>query len=91
MQGYVGGYGSQNGCMSDGDIYAIKESIEMYASRGYEVQITEMALRNYDNGPYASKLHAEYYGKMADMLAHINSRRKIHRMEHLGNHRQSVP
>lgn len=72
MQGYVGGYGSQNGCMSDGDIYALKESIEMYASRGYEVQITEMAVRNYDNGPYASKLHAEYYGKMADMLAHIN-------------------
>ena len=72
MQGYVGGYGTQNGCMSVGDIVSIKQAIEKYASMGYEVQITEMALRNYDNGEFAQKQHAEYYGKMAEMLSHIN-------------------
>lgn len=46
MQGYIGGYGTQDGCMNDADIADIKTSIEKYASLGLEVQITEMAVRN---------------------------------------------
>lgn len=72
MQGYVGGYGQQNGCMNPGDIAAIKQTIEKYASLGYEVQITEMALRNYDRSEEAQAQHAEFYGKFAEMLSHIN-------------------
>lgn len=72
MQCYVGGYGTQNGCMNDSDIYAIKETIEKYASLGYEVHITEMAVRNYNNGDYYKTQHAEFYGKLAKMLSTIN-------------------
>ena len=70
MQVYVGGYGTQAGCMNEGDIRSIKETIELYASLGFEVQITEMAVRNYDKTQEAK--HAEYYGKMASMLRDIN-------------------
>ena len=48
MQGYIGGYGTQNGCMNAGDIASIRDSIKAYAALGLEVQITEMAVRNYD-------------------------------------------
>ncbi|MCF0242391.1 MAG: endo-1,4-beta-xylanase [Treponema sp.] len=72
MQCYVGGYGTQSGCMNAGDIVSIKETIEKFASLGYEVHITEMAVRNYDKSEYAQNQHAEFYGKLASMLSHIN-------------------
>ena len=70
MQGYMGGYGVQQGCLSDDLIENTRKSIEACAAMGMEVHITEMALRNYDE----SKLdeHAAFYGRMFDMLAGIN-------------------
>ena len=62
MQGYLGGYGVQEGCLEDSLIDNLKESIAMYASEGYEVQITEMAVRNFDETQ--SERHAEFYGRL---------------------------
>ena len=49
MQGYIGGYGTQSGCMNIDDIQKITTAIEKYADLGVEVQLTEMAVRNYNN------------------------------------------
>ena len=62
MQGYLGGYGVQQGCLSESLITDLKRSVSMYAERGYEVQITEMAVRNYEH-KYAAR-HAEFYGRL---------------------------
>lgn len=62
MQGYMGGYGTQEGCLEDSLIVNMRESIAAYAAQGLEVQITEMAVRNYDKAQ-ASK-HAEFYGRL---------------------------
>ena len=70
MQGYVGGYGTQAGCMANADIASIKNSILMYAGHDVEVQITEMAVRNYDLSK-ADK-HAEFYGNLFKMFRSIN-------------------
>jgi len=58
MQGYIGGYGVQEGCMNEEDIASIRLSIETYASYGLEVQLTEMAVRNYEKGQAAQ--HAAF-------------------------------
>lgn len=73
MQGYVGGYGTQNGCMNNMDISSIKDSIEIYAQKEMQVQITEMAVRNYQRDNYSVITHAEFYGKLANMIRDINS------------------
>ncbi len=70
MQGYMGGYGVQQGCMSDDLIENTRKSIEAYAAMGLEVHITEMALRNYDKS--LSEQHAAFYKKMFQMLGGIN-------------------
>ena len=70
MQGYMGGYGEQNGCLSDDLITNTKASIKAFADLGMEVHITEMALRNYEEEHIAD--HAVFYGKMFDMLGKIN-------------------
>ena len=62
MQGYLGGYGEQEGCLEESLITDLKASIEMYAAEGYEVQITEMAVRNFEKDK--SELHAEFYGRL---------------------------
>ena len=62
MQGYLGGYGVQAGCLEDSLITDVRESIELYASLGLEVQITEMAVRNYDRDRAAD--HAVFYGRL---------------------------
>ena len=66
MQGYIGGYGTQNGCLVDSHVGMIKNEILNYASMGLEVQITEMAVRNYDLSQ-ADK-HAAFYGKLFEMF-----------------------
>lgn len=73
MQGYIGGYGSQNGCMNSNDIRSIKTAILDYASLGVEVQITEMAVRNYQSDSATTKLHASFYQSLFDMLKTINT------------------
>ena len=70
MQGYMGGYGEQNGCLSDDLITNTKASIKAFADLGMEVHITEMALRNYEEEHIAD--HAVFYGKVFDMLGKIN-------------------
>ena len=66
---YIGGYGTQNGCMNEQNISDIKKSIETYAALGCEVQVTEMAVRNYMNTKAMQKKHAEFYKKLFQMFA----------------------
>lgn len=70
MQGYIGGYGQQSGCMSDNDVKLVAKSIKEYADLGVEVQLTEMALRNYDETKQAE--HAAFYGKMFEVFCAAN-------------------
>ena len=71
MQGYIGGYGEQNGCLNTGDITRIANAIRKYASYGLEVQLTEMAVRNYELDKAVE--HAEFYAKLFEMFMSINT------------------
>ena len=71
MQGYIGGYGQQAGCMNQNDIKLVREAINHYASLGLEVQLTELALRNYDKDKMSE--HEAFYKDFFTMLAGINS------------------
>ena len=71
MQGYIGGYGTQSGCLEQSHIGLIRSAIQGYAREGYEVQITEMAVRNFDR-QYAEK-HAEFYGDLFKALCELQS------------------
>lgn len=71
MQGYIGGYGVQSGCLNDRDIDRIENAIRTYASYGVEVQLTEMAVRNYDLSKAAE--HATFYAKLFEMFKSINT------------------
>ena len=71
MQGYIGGYGQQAGCMNPNDIKLVREAINHYASLGLEVQLTELALRNYDKDKMSE--HEAFYKDFFTMLAGINS------------------
>ncbi len=70
MQGYIGGYGHQEGCMSDNDVALVRKSIAEYAALGVQVQLTEMSLRNYDKDKQAE--HAAFYGKMFEVFCTAN-------------------
>ena len=70
MQGYMGGYGSQDGCLDSSLITNTRASITAFAKLGMEVHLTEMALRNYDENLQAE--HAAFCGRMFDMLQSIN-------------------
>ena len=71
MQGYIGGYGTQSGCLNERDIEKIRQSILAYSSLGLEVQVTEMAVRNYDKEQ--AEKHAAFYGKLFEMFCRVNS------------------
>ena len=72
MQGYLGGYGSQDGCLDSGLLTALKESINLYASHGFEVQLTEMAVRNYEKEK--AQEHAAFYGRLfEEVFMAVNS------------------
>ncbi|MBR6186403.1 MAG: endo-1,4-beta-xylanase [Clostridia bacterium] len=62
MQGYIGGYGVQEGCLVDSHLDMIRDEILRYAAEGLEVQITEMAVRNFDKAQ-ADK-HAAFYADL---------------------------
>ena len=62
MQGYIGGYGQQNGCMNNNDLSLIKTAIKMYSDLGIEVQLTEVAVRNYD--VLQMEKHGKFYGNL---------------------------
>ena len=71
MQGYIGGYGTQDGCLIPSHIGMIRDAIQGYAAKGLEVQITEMAVRNFDLN--AAEKHASFYGDLFAMLKEINT------------------
>ncbi len=71
MQGYIGGYGQQPGCMNPNDITLVKKSIAEYAALGMEVQLTEMALRNYEQDK--APQHAEFYADMFEAFCTANA------------------
>lgn len=73
MQGYIGGYGKQQGCMDEKDIPDIIESIRRYAAPGLEVHITEMAIRNYENDPATMQKHADFCGKLYAAFRDVNT------------------
>ncbi|MDP4089020.1 MAG: endo-1,4-beta-xylanase [Bacillota bacterium] len=73
MQGYIGGFGFQEGCMDPKDIKRIETAIKKYASLGVEVHITEMAVRNYQPDEAAVEKHADFYAELFKMLTSINS------------------
>lgn len=70
MQGYIGGYGVQEGCLVDSHVDMIKKEILNYAAMGLEVQITEMAVRNFDLAQ-ADK-HSAFYAKLFQMFMALN-------------------
>ena len=73
MQGYLGGYGEQRGCLSESLINDLKRSINIYSQKGYEVQITEMTVRNFEK-KYAAR-HAEFYGRLfSEVFMQSNSK-----------------
>ncbi|MBQ8798697.1 MAG: endo-1,4-beta-xylanase [Lachnospiraceae bacterium] len=71
MQSYVGGYGTQNGCMNDSDITRIKTAVKKFHSLGVDVHVTELAVRNYD--PAKADRHAEFYGDLFRAYAELNA------------------
>ena len=75
MQSYIGGYGSQNGCMSEDDIEKIKEAVKIYHDLGMEVHVTEMAVRNYEKDKVED--HAEFYGKLFEAYAELNKKEAL--------------
>ena len=73
MQGYIGGYGTQGGCMNPSDIKAIKEAIQKYDAMGLEVHVTEMAVRTYVNDADTMARHAEFYRSLFKMFKSVNA------------------
>ncbi len=71
MQGYIGGYGTQSGCLQESHLGMIRNAIKGYADMGLEVQITEMAVRNFDRS--AAARHAKYYGKLFKVFMGLNT------------------
>ncbi len=70
MQGYMGGYGVQAGCLSQDLLTNAKQSILAFDALGMEVQMTEVAIRNYEEERQAE--HAEFCGNFFRMLRSIN-------------------
>ena len=70
MQGYIGGYGEQKGCLEDSHLGMIRSAIEGYAAQGLEVQITEMAVRNFERDQ--AEKHAAYYGNLFRVFTGLN-------------------
>lgn len=72
MQGYMGGYGTQSGCLDPMIITNVKQSIQTYAGLGLEVQLTEMAVRNFDKNKAAE--HTAFYAKLfSDVFMRANT------------------
>ncbi len=73
MQGYIGGYGTQQDCLNDNHITRIETAINLYAKEGLEVHITEMAVRNFQKDEATVALHADFYGRLFEMFKRVNS------------------
>lgn len=75
MQGYIGGYGKQSGCMNKLDINKVRAAAKMFYDLGLEVHITEMAVRNYEEKREAQ--HADFYGTLFQSLSELNSQEPV--------------
>lgn len=73
MQSYIGGFGVQDGCMNEGDISLVKTAIQKFASLGVEVQVTELAVRNYVDNEETTNKHGEFYKKLFQAYLDVNS------------------
>lgn len=62
MQGYIGGYGTQAGCLEDSHLDMIRDAILGYHAAGLKAQITEMAVRNFEKDQ--AEKHAAYYARL---------------------------
>lgn len=72
MQSYIGGYGTQDGCMEPSHINSVKTAIEKFAALGCDVQVTELAVRNYLNDEDTIQKHAEFYKNLFQVYIDIN-------------------
>lgn len=72
MQGYIGGYGTQNGCMNYGDITKIENAILKFAALDMEVQLTEMSVRNYSDAFTDVTNHTRFYKMLMESLVELN-------------------
>ena len=75
MQSYIGGFGQQPGCMDDNDISRVKAAIEKFADCGVEIQVTELAVRNYQGDEATLQTHGEFYKKLFQTYIDINKER----------------
>lgn len=73
LQGYVGGYGKQEGCMNSNDLTKLFNAMKGYADLGVDVQITEMAIRNFENGDSVMESHANFYKDFMKKLIEFNT------------------
>ncbi len=73
MQSYIGGFGTQSGCMNENDISLVKTAIQNFASLGVEVQVTELAVRNYEGDEATFAKHADFYKKLFQAYIDVNS------------------
>lgn len=75
IQGYIGGYGFQEGCMNPEDIDRIVTAAKKFYELGMEVQITEMAVRNFKKE--AKEQHVTFYGDLFRALKKLNAEEPI--------------
>ena len=75
MQGYIGGYGKQGGCLNKLDINKVKTAANMFHNEGLEVHITEMSVRNYEAKREAQ--HADFYGTLFQAFSELNAKEPV--------------
>ena len=75
MQGYIGGYGKQGGCLNKLDINKVKAAAKIFYDQGLEVHITDMAVRNYEAKREAQ--HADFYGTLFQAFSELNSKEPV--------------
>ena len=64
--------GAQSGCLDPSIITNVKKSIQTYAALGVDVQLTEMAVRNFDKTKVAE--HDAFYSKLfSDVFMKANT------------------
>lgn len=73
MQSYIGGFGKQEGCMNESDIDLVKAAILKFADQGVEVQVTELAVRNYQSDAETMAKHGDFYKKLFQAYLDVNS------------------
>lgn len=61
--------------MNDNDIGLVKTAIEKFADCGVEVQVTELAVRNYQGDETTLETHGEFYKKLFQTYININKER----------------